>query len=326
MASTPELNGGTPPGPSAQELFGDGGTPPAGDGGTPPAGDGGDQPPVDPGADPAFYGEVPAELGEGEKTSLRDWLKGAGIKDIGTLAKVARDNQMALRASGQVKVPGEGAKPEEIAAFHRAIGVPEKPEDYAVPRPKDAEGRDILGADGQPVKMNDPLLGRLAAVAHKFGVPKAAYEALVNDFVQAQMEENAIAASAEQVEAQAKLKEWGQQGNIKMGAINAALTALGLNRDEAIKLRGALGAGRAMEILARLGDGIAEDVMLTGGGGNRFGITGTQAQEEINKLRSDPATRDKIFIKGTAERARYDRLLAIVGEEANRQAAREGLT
>jgi hypothetical protein len=204
--------------------------------------------------------------------------------------------------------------------------VPEKPEDYAIPRPKDAQGHDILGADGQPVKMNDPLLGRLAAVAHKFGVPKAAYEALVSDFVQAQMEENAIAASAEQVEAQAKLKEWGQQGNIKMGAINAALTALGLNRDEAIKLRGALGAGRAMEILARLGDGIAEDVMLTGGGGNRFGITATQAQEEINKLRSDRATRDKIFIKGTAERARYDRLLAIVGEEANRQAVREGLT
>lgn len=333
MASTPDagLNGGGDPGVSAAELFG--GAPASGDagggdggagganagGGLDPAA-GGDQA-GDSGADPAFYAEVPAELAEGEKTSLRDWLKSSGVKDIAGLAKIARDNQLALRASGQVKVPGEGAKPEEIAAFHRAIGVPDKPEDYAVPVPKDGDGNPLVGADGKPIQMNEPLLGRLAQVAHKFGVPKAAYEALVADFVSAQMEENAIADHAEQAEAQAKLKEWGQQGNAKMSAINNALGALGLNRDEAVKLRGALGAGRAMEMFAKLGEGIAEDSMLAGGGRGRFGITGAQAQEELDKLRSDPATRDKIFVKGTAERARYDRLQAIIGQEADRQAA-----
>jgi hypothetical protein len=327
MASNPNgaANGGGEPGVSAAELFG--GAAAGGDAGEQQGGDGGEQDGGEQqggeqgGIDPAFYAEVPAELAEGEKTSLRDWLKAAGVKDIAGLAKIARDNQLALRASGQVKVPGEGAKPEEIAAFHRAIGVPEKPEDYAVPVPKDGDGNVLTGADGKPVKMNEPLLGRLAQVAHKFGVPKSAYDALVADFVAAQMEEAAIEGHAEQTEAQAKLKEWAQHGNAKMGAINAALEALGLNRAEALKLRGALGAGRSMEMLAKLGEGVAEDAMLAGGTRGRFGITGAQAQEEIDKLRADPATRDKIFIKGTAERARYDRLQNIVGQEADRQAA-----
>jgi hypothetical protein len=329
MASTPDagLNGGQDPGISAAELFGGASAGDAGAGGDQgaggeAAGEGAAEGAGDlGGADPAFYAEVPAELVEGEKTSLRDWLKASGVKDIAGLAKIARDNQLALRASGQVKVPGEGAKPEEIAAFHRAIGVPDKPEDYALPVPKDGDGNPLVGADGKPVQMNEPLLGRLAQVAHKFGVPKGAYEALIADFVAAQMEENAIAGHAEQAEAKAKLKEWGTQGNAKMSAINNALDALGLNRDEAVKLRGALGAGRAMEMFAKLGEGIAEDSMLEGGTRGRFGITGAQAQEELDKLRKDPATRDKIFVKGTAERARYDRLQAIIGQEADRKAA-----
>jgi hypothetical protein len=324
MASTPDpaLNGGGAQGVTAHELFG-GGAPnePPGE----PAGKPGEEAPGEPagesGADPAWYAEVPAELGEGEKTSLRDWLKAGHVKDVAALAKIARDNQVALRASGQIKLPGEKATAEEITAFHRAIGVPEDPKGYETPHPKDAAGNVITGADGKPVALNDALLERLASVAHKHGVPKGAYEALIADYLQAEMEEMAIVDHGETAEAAAKLKEWGVHGNAKMSAINAALEALGLDRQEAVKLRHALGAGRAMDMLAKLGDGIAEDVMLTGGGKGKFGITGGQAQEEIDKLRADPQTRAKIFVKGTPERARYERLQAIVGEEADRKMA-----
>src|SRR5690606_21574553 len=95
------------------------------------------------GADTDGYEQVSAETGEGESASTRDWLKASGVKDINGLAKLARDNQRALRESGRIKVPGEGATDAEIAEFHKAIGVPEKPTDYAVPEFKDAAGNPI---------------------------------------------------------------------------------------------------------------------------------------------------------------------------------------
>jgi hypothetical protein len=267
-------------------------------------------------ADPDWFNQVSADVGEGEKASLRDWLKATGVKDLNGLAKIARDNQAALRDSGRVKVPGEGASEAEIKAYHAAIGVPEDAKGYQLAEIKDAAGA--------PVPLNTPLLDRLAGVAHKAGVPKAAYEALVGDFVQSQLEEMATQDAAQQADAAKKVKEWGGEANAKTAAVNAGLEALGITREETLKIRAALGAGRALDIFSKLGEGVAEDVMLRGdrGAGQRFGITGAEAQRQINAMRADKATADKMMIKGTPERERYDRLLTIVGQEADRKAAR----
>ena len=37
------------------------------------------------------------------------------------------------KRESQVRVPGKNASPEEIATYHKAIGIPEKPEDYEFP-------------------------------------------------------------------------------------------------------------------------------------------------------------------------------------------------
>ena len=57
------------------------------------------------------------------------------------LGKVLKDNMAAARAKqatteGMVKVPPADAKPEEWAAYHKAIGVPEKPEEYGLKAPE----------------------------------------------------------------------------------------------------------------------------------------------------------------------------------------------
>jgi len=270
-------------------------------------------------ADPDWYQQISGDLTDGENASVRDWVKSTGIKDLNGLAKVARDNQRALRDSGRVKVPGEGATAEDLAAFHKAIGVPDDAKGYAMPAPKDSDGNPVLGPDGTPVKMNTPLLERLAGVAHQAGMPAAAWDAMVGDFVQAQLEELGAQDRVQQQAANDKMKEWGDKANANMAAVNNAMRALGLSRDEGLSLRAALGASRAMDILAKLGNGLAEDVMLNGSGSNRFGISAAEAQKQLDAMKGDAKVAAAIRTKGTPENIRYENLLATIAEEEDRK-------
>jgi hypothetical protein len=71
-----------------------------------------------------------------------------------------------------VKLPGKDGKPEEIAEFHKALGVPEKPEEYLATY-KPANGA-MLGDDDKPVA------AEFAAALHKSGAPPAAVHAALD--------------------------------------------------------------------------------------------------------------------------------------------------
>jgi hypothetical protein len=75
----------------------------------------------------------------GEDPSNQEWVAKLGVKDLDGLAKIARDNQKALRESGRVKIPGENATDEEKAAFREAIGAPKEAAGYEVAMPEGAE-------------------------------------------------------------------------------------------------------------------------------------------------------------------------------------------
>lgn len=298
--SAADLLGGTPP--AADPPAGGAGDPPAGD---PPAGDGG--------PDPDWYSSLSADA-DGEKPSLRDWAKAAGVKDLDGLAKIARDNQAALRESGRIKVPGEGAKPEEVAEFRKAIGVPEDAKGYAVTAPKDEAGNDL--------PLNDDLIGRMAESALKHGAPKAVFEGLIADFIQAQMDETATFDTEQQRIANETVKAWGAERDAKLAAIDNAARALGLDRTKMVSLRNALGADFALKMMAKLGEGMAEDVMLTGGKG-RFGVTGAEAKQEIARLKADPDFQKKLYAGDPSATARWNRLneAEAAFEDAQRRAA-----
>ncbi len=266
------------------------------------------------GADPDWYASLSADPGEGEKASLRDWVKALGVKDLDGLAKVARDNQAALRDTGRIKIPGDGASPAEIAAFRSAIGVPEDASGYQLPMIEDAAGN--------AVPLDDGLLGKLVPRALEHGVPKAAFEGLVSDFVGLQLDAAAHEDAAQKDLARAWLGKQGENGNARMAAIDAAGKALGLSGTDMVAIRNTLGADRAMEMFAKLGEGMAEDVMITGGRG-RFGISGREAQAEMDKLKGDKEFYTKMMVPGSPEKLRWDRLQAAAGEweEQQRRAA-----
>lgn len=246
------------------------------------------------GTAPEWFGNVSDKVGEGETASNRDWLGTKGFKDLDSLVKSYREAEKGLRDGGRIKVPGEGAQAEEVTAFHRAIGVPEK-----------AEGYEIKGPEG--VALNDAVLGQLAEAGVKHGIPKAAFEGIVSDFIQIQIAD----ADAERQRQDGLAAEWvkaqGGKADEQQAFVTTAARALQLTKADMQGLRSGLGADRALGLLAKLGAGMAEDVMITGGS-NRFGVSGAEAQTELDRLKADGDFMAKAMKDGTPERTRWDRL------------------
>ncbi len=299
-------------------LGGDAGTGGAagagGDGGGAAAGADGGAAGGDGAADAAFLAQFSTDPLDGDGPSLQDWVKSVGVKDVAGLAKIARDNQKAVRDGGRIKVPGEGASADEIKAYHAAIGVPETVQGYALDPINDAEGN--------AVPLQTELLDRLAAKALDGGMPAAAYKAVVGEFVQAQLEQLAGLEAERKAEAGAWMKEQGDKAPAQSAAVNRGAEVLGLDGTEVAKLRNELGSRRTLDVLAKLGNAVSEDMVAgIGGSTQKFLMNGAQAQAEIDRMRGDPATVSKMTIKGSPENAKYERLLKVAGEAANRQAA-----
>lgn len=263
-------------------------------------------------ADPDWYSNISSDA-DGEGASLRDWLKASEIKDLNGLAKIARDNQKALRESGRVKIPGEGASAEEVAAYHKAIGVPDNPQGYEIKAP--------VGEDGKPVPLNQALADRIAAAGHKLGAPKGVVEGLANEIMQFEMDALHKADGEQRAAAQAWVAKQGQDADAKIAAIDRAAAALSISRAEMIALRSAWGAEKALTVMARLGENMAEGGLIEAGGKQRFTVSATEAKAELTRLRGDPAWVDKARVPGTPENQRYERLTDIIGQAAEREAA-----
>jgi len=266
------------------------------------------------GADPDWWGTLAADGGDADNPSNRDWIKARGTKTLDDLVKNARDAQRAVRDGGRVKVPGEGATADEVAEFRKAVGVPDDAKGYTFDVPKDAAGNDL--------PLDTDLLGRLSESALKHGAPVGVFKGIVEDFIQAQLDQAAEHDTAEKAIAAGIVKGWGASAAEKTAAIDRSAKALGLSRDDMVGIRNVLGSERALGMFAKLGEGMSED-MLLGGGGNKFGISGPEAAAEIQRLIQDKEFQTKLSAKDPASVARWDRLNNAQAEyeEAQRKAA-----
>lgn len=99
------------------------------------------------------------------------------------------DSQIELRKelSSRVKVPGKDAKPEDIAAFRKAIGASDKAEDYKAALPENYELGDVQTA----------LLSQMQKAAAETGVPAASFSEFTKTYFE--MEQAVQAKCAEEV-------------------------------------------------------------------------------------------------------------------------------
>jgi hypothetical protein len=114
------------------------------------------------------------------------------------------------RLTNTIQKPSENATPEELAAFHRALGVPDKPEDYKFEKPKDLPA----GLD-----YSDGVVQWWAQVAHKAGLSDKTAKTVFEEYnkmaiaqYNQQVKDLTEKVDKENSTAQAALKEkWGTE-------------------------------------------------------------------------------------------------------------------
>ena len=96
----------------------------------------------------------------------------------------AHGEELKKATEGMIKIPGEGATPEEIVAYRQAQGVPDGPDGYDLAIPEE-------GKEGY-----ETIANIVKDVAHKAGIPlsklKALWEPVVNALAMQVKEQEAI--------------------------------------------------------------------------------------------------------------------------------------
>jgi hypothetical protein len=104
--------------------------------------------------------------------------------DPTAIAAKTRELEARFSRGGLVKVPGKDAKEEEVAEFRKALGIPEKAEDYT---------KDIQLENGAVIgDIDKPVVDYFAEQAHKDGMTPQAFNGLLNAYY-AREEEQAAA-------------------------------------------------------------------------------------------------------------------------------------
>lgn len=118
----------------------------------------------------------------------------ANAKSFGDVSKMLTDSMTAARqkTEGMIRIPGADAKPEDVAAYRAALGVPEKAEDYA----------HVLPDGVKDEQLNKEQLSAWKGKLHAQGIPKAAAETIINEYLaeQAATQRATIAEFAKGIE------------------------------------------------------------------------------------------------------------------------------
>lgn len=122
-----------------------------------------------------------------------------------TLAKFKRPEALAKSYAELEKLHGypDSEDASKMAAFRAIVGLPENAEDFLIERPSDISEE----------CWNEALAGDMAKVAHEYGVPAKAMNALAQAYAQryaAYVEESSAARETEQQAAEESLRaDWG---------------------------------------------------------------------------------------------------------------------
>lgn len=201
-----------------------------------------------------------------EGKSLADVFKG-----YGEAAKL-----IGSRPQG-IKVPGADAKPEEVSAFRKALGVPDKPEEYQFTRPEVAASQGMWDDGAEKAFLAD---------AHKAGLTQPQVQAIVGWYG------NYLAsiANGNQREAQAVMqelrREWGPNYDAKLGRANRAIQQYG--GDGLIDLFAGNGMARhplVVKAFAAIADDLVEHGAMEHGG--HTNVSAADAASKLTELRAE---------------------------------------
>ncbi len=226
-----------------------------------------------------------------EHAQVRELMKTKGYKNPAqVMTAYSNLNKLQNGSPNVIAKPGDDATPEQIAAFHRSLGVPETVDGY-----KDA----IERTEG--VEYDDGLVEWSKKAAHKIGITPSQLNQLIND---KDVGWNAMmtarnAAEVEQIGQENEraladvAKEWGKDLEPMRAAGKRALDALQLDATTTAALDAAIGSAAMVRMLAALGkattEGTFKPTTTTGDPNDPRNMTPAVAMERANKLMAEPA-------------------------------------
>jgi len=210
------------------------------------------------------------------------------------------------------QIPGENATPEERAAFHRRLGVPEKVEEYsAALKPEVPEG----------VPWSPEIQAAFAQFAHAEGIPPATATKILNFYLSragqgVDMQKTATAESLRQHHERLK-QRWGANYQRNVGLVHRVVEEWGkpefAEMLDTVVMKGpdgsdiALGNHPAMlEFLANYGEQRLEAGFIPG---NSLLVTKDAAEQELRSILDNPG--DAYWQGDKSRIRRVQELLAI---------------
>jgi len=235
-------------------------------------------------------------------------FKGKDWGEVGpTLARafVETKKLVGAKPSG-VTIPGEGATPEQIAAYRAAIGVPAAPTDYRVTRPDVAAGGDW---DEQA---ETAFLGKM----HELGVPQPAVQAIVSWYGEwMATQQNGWRREAEAASQELR-RDWGPNYDANLGRANRALQQYG--GDDLVDLLAHTGLGRhplVVRAFASIGNELVEHGAMRADPIGR--VSPEEAAERAKGLQADLL---KVPVGSDQARSLIDQIIALQKIAAGRAA------
>ncbi len=197
--------------------------------------------------------------------------------------------------SGSVRVPGRKAGREDIAAFRRALGVPDRPEGYAVALPEGLPGSGDL--DEASKARLDTYLKAMHEAGATLGVVQRGID-LYYGFLAEGLEARDRAAIEARAKANAELtREWGTDAKRNDECARRAFDTFGGERFAVFVENAEVGGVKLGDhpemrrIFSAIGRAMGEDRLHAPGGGEQ----GKSAQERIDEIHSWQHSEDPVL-------------------------------
>lgn len=234
----------------------------AGEGGTPPV-------------------EIPVEPVDW-RTNLSPELKEhpslATYKSVDDMAKSHINAQKLIGKKGIIP-PGKDAKPEEIDAFHKALGRPDKPEDYKL--------SEVQAPEGMTEDAN--LKSGFLATAHAKGMTNEQADAIyswynkqVEGAIAQHVEKNKVMKETTEAELRT---EYGKAYDQNLDIAKKFIHKFGDEKAMQALEEGLGNDPRLIRMLVKAGKSFSEDMLHVS---SNTTLTPDEAKAEIRKIKGDP--------------------------------------
>jgi len=214
-----------------------------------------------------------------------------------------------------IKLPGEDAKPDDVAEFHKALGVPETPDGYL---------KDLQFDDGLTLgDWDKPAVEDFAVAMHEVGAPPDTVKAALHWYLMTQEEEAAALDESDdsfrRVSEQALKNEYGnayrRYTNNIASLFHSAPGGMDLDNEESVYARvlgGRLADGKVIgndpDVIRWLAT-LANNLNPAGSVVEDAAASGRSVEDEISALETRIREDRRGYFKDEAAQARYRELL-----------------